>query len=37
MKTALKFFEQEDTKTKLLIHELQVGEKSNKIRDFNKS
>ncbi|MDD2984606.1 MAG: type II toxin-antitoxin system ParD family antitoxin [Crocinitomicaceae bacterium] len=36
IRTALKFFEQEDAKTKLLIHELQVGEKSAKIRNFDR-
>lgn len=36
IRTTLKFFEQEDVKTKLLIHELQVGEKSTKIRNFDR-
>lgn len=37
VRTALRFFEQEENKTKSLINELKVGEKSKKIKDFDRS
>lgn len=35
VRTALRIFEQEETKTKSLINELKIGEKSSKIRNFD--
>ncbi len=35
VRTALRFFEKEEKKTKLLIDELKVGEKSKKVYDFD--
>lgn len=37
VRTALRFFEQEENKTKSLINELKVGEKSKKIKDFDRN
>lgn len=37
VRTALRIFEQEETKTKSLINELKIGEKSGKIRNFDRS
>jgi len=37
IRTALRIFEQEETKTKSLINELKVGEKSRKIRHFDRN
>lgn len=37
VRTALRFFELEENKTKSLINELKVGEKSKKIKDFNRN
>lgn len=37
VRTALRFFEQEENKTKSLITELKVGEKSKKIKDFERN
>lgn len=37
VRTALRLFEQEENKTKLLVNELQAGEKSNKIRNFDRA
>jgi antitoxin ParD1/3/4 len=37
VRTALRFFEQEENKTKSLITELKVGEKSKKIKDFDRN
>ena len=37
VRTALRFFEQEETKTKSLINELKIGEKSSKIRNFDRN
>ncbi|MDR7370810.1 type II toxin-antitoxin system ParD family antitoxin [Flavobacterium aquidurense] len=37
VRTALRVFEQEETKTKSLINELKIGEKSGKIRDFDRN
>jgi antitoxin ParD1/3/4 len=35
VRTALRVFEQEENKTKLLIQELEIGEKSKMISDFD--
>ena len=37
VRTALRLFEQEETKTKSLINELKVGEKSGKIKNFDRN
>ena len=37
IRTALRLFEQEEIKTKSLINELKVGEKSLKIRHFDRN
>ena len=37
VRTALRQFEQEENKTKSLINELKIGEKSRKIRDFDRN
>lgn len=37
VRTALRFFEQEEIKTKSLINELKIGEKSNKIKNFDRN
>ncbi|WP_370514370.1 MULTISPECIES: type II toxin-antitoxin system ParD family antitoxin [unclassified Flavobacterium] len=37
VRTALRVFEQEEIKTKSLINELKIGEKSRKIRDFDRN
>jgi antitoxin ParD1/3/4 len=37
VRTALRIFEQEETKTKSLINELKIGENSAKIRDFDRT
>ena len=37
IRTALRMFEQEETKTKSLINELKAGEKSGKIRHFDRN
>ena len=37
VRTALRVFEQEETKTKSLINELKIGEKSSKIRNFDRN
>jgi antitoxin ParD1/3/4 len=37
VRTALRVFEQEETKTKSLINELKTGEKSSKIRNFDRN
>ena len=37
VRTALRQFEQEEKKTKSLINELKIGEKSRKIRDFDRN
>lgn len=36
VRTALRVFEQEENKTKSLINELKIGEKSVKIKDFDR-
>ena len=36
IRAALRIFEQEEAKTKALINELEIGEKSNKIRGFDR-
>ena len=36
VRTALRSFEQEESKTKSLINELKIGEKSAKIRHFDR-
>lgn len=36
VRTALRMFEEEESKTKSLINELKIGEKSGKIRDFDR-
>ena len=36
VRTALRVFEQEENKTKSLIHELKIGEKSTKIKNFDR-
>ena len=37
VRTALRHFEQEEIQTKSLIAELELGEKSEKIRNFNRT
>ena len=37
VRTALRYFEQEEIQTKSLVDELKIGENSGKIRDFNRS
>ena len=37
VRTALRFFEQEENQTKLLINELKIGEKSAKFKNFDRS
>lgn len=37
VRTALRIFEQEEAKTKSLINELKIGEKSGKIRNFDRN
>lgn len=37
VRTALRIFEQEETKKKSLITELEIGEKSNKIKNFDRN
>ena len=37
VRTALRVFEQEELKTKSLINELKIGEKSSKIKDFDRN
>ena len=37
VRTALRHFEQEELQTKSLIAELEIGEKSDKIRNFDRS
>ena len=37
VRTALRLFEQEEIQTKSLIAELELGEKSEKIRNFNRT
>jgi antitoxin ParD1/3/4 len=37
VRAALRHFEQEELQTKSLISELETGEKSDKIRNFNRS
>ena len=37
VRTALRQFEQEEIQTKSLIAELEIGEKSGKIRNFNRT
>ncbi len=37
IRTALRHFEQEEIQTKSLIAELELGEKSGKIRNFNRT
>ena len=37
VRTALRVFEQEEIKTKSLINELKIGEKSSKIKDFDRN
>ena len=37
VRTALRIFEQEESKTKSLINELKIGEKSPKIRNFDRN
>ena len=37
VRTALRIFEQEESKTKSLINELKIGEKSAKIRNFDRN
>ena len=37
VRTALRVFEQEETKKKSLINELKIGEKSNKIKNFDRN
>ncbi len=36
VRTALRLFEQEENQAKSLINELKIGEKSNKIRNFDR-
>ncbi|WP_396183975.1 type II toxin-antitoxin system ParD family antitoxin [Flavobacterium sp.] len=36
VRTALRYFEQEEMRTKSLIAELEIGEKSEKIRNFDR-
>lgn len=37
VRTALRMFEQEESKTKYLINELKIGEKSPKVRNFDRN
>lgn len=37
VRTALRRFEEEESKTKSLINELKIGEKSTKIKDFDRN
>mgnify|MGYP003612374334 FL=1 len=37
VRTALRLFEQEESKTKVLINELKIGEKSVKIKNFDRN
>ena len=37
VRTALRVFEQEEIKTKSLINEIKIGEKSTKIKDFDRN
>ncbi len=37
VRTALRRFEEEESKTKSLINELKIGEKSAKIKDFDRN
>lgn len=37
VRTALRIFEQEESKTKSLINELKIGEKSLKVRNFDRN
>lgn len=37
VRTALRMFEQEENKTKALINELKIGEKSGKIKNFDRN
>jgi antitoxin ParD1/3/4 len=37
VRTALRFFEQEENQTKSLINELKLGEKSPKIKNFDRN
>ncbi|MEC4003059.1 type II toxin-antitoxin system ParD family antitoxin [Flavobacterium sp. SUN052] len=37
VRTALRLFEQEENKAKSLINELKIGEKSTKIKDFDRN
>lgn len=37
VRTALRFFEQEENRSKSLIDELRLGEKSNKISNFDRT
>ena len=37
VRAALRVFEQEEIKTKSLINELKIGEKSSKIKDFDRN
>ena len=37
VRTALRMFEEEESKTKSLINELKIGEKSNKIKNFDRN
>ena len=36
IRTALRLFEQQENKTKILINELEIGEKSGMISNFNR-
>lgn len=37
VRTALRFFEEQENQTKLLINELKIGEKSKKIKNFDRA
>jgi antitoxin ParD1/3/4 len=37
VRTALRYFEQEETQTKSLIAALEIGEKSEKVKNFNRT
>lgn len=37
VRTALRHFEQEESKTKSLVNELKIGEKSAKIKNFDRN
>jgi antitoxin ParD1/3/4 len=37
VRTALRVFEEEENKTKSLIHELKIGEKSGRITNFDRN